>query len=242
MKSTAQRFSVSRCRNHLFSARKLLATVAASVLCLTAGVFALVMSGCDDIDQIADNASKRPPVQSLMPPQIDTDPEAHQKIAPQQPANNPPAQNPAPAAEANPPAAAQNPAAQPAQVQPPQPQQGQPAQQPQQAAQPEPAGGQEEMMTLGANTGVQGQGYGGGLITEPVHQFFSMRNLITWDQIKHDMDIWQAIHNRYPKTAQEFQKEILEPANIELPELPRGNRYVYDPKTGELMVARAKQQ
>ena len=96
------------------------------------------------------------------------------------------------------------------------------------------------MMTLGPNTGKQGQGYGGGIITEPVHQYFSMRNQITWEQIRHDMDIWQAIHNRWPKDAKEFQKEILEPAGIELPELPPGNRYVYDPKAGELLVARKK--
>jgi hypothetical protein len=218
------------------TAHKLFSTVAASVLCVMAGVFALVMSGCDEIDQMADNANKRPPVQSLTPPQIDTDPEAHEhKAANPAPAANPPvAQSPAtpaPAADANP--SANQPAAQPQQ-----PQTNQPAAQAQPAQGPS---GQEEMMTLGANTGVQGQGYGGGLITEPVHEFFSMRNLITWDQIKHDMDIWQAIHNRYPKDAKEFQKEILDEAQIELPELPRGNRYVYDPKTGELMVARQKQ-
>jgi hypothetical protein len=206
-------------------------------LSLTAllGLTALLISGCDEIDQMADNASKRPPVQSLTPPQIDTDTTAHERKPSANPAPQatPPA-NPAPAAT---PAPADN-ASQPSQ---PQPQQ-QPAQsqsQPQQAA---PYGQQEEMTTLGANTGAQGQGYGGGLITEPVHQFFSMRNLITWDQIKHDMDIWQAIHNRWPKDANEFKKEILEPAAIELPELPPGNRYVYDPKTGELLVAKRKLQ
>jgi hypothetical protein len=193
-----------------------------ALLCTSLGVMVLLISGCDEIDQIADNASKRPPVQSLMPPQIETDPEARE--------HRPVAANPAP----NPPAE------QPSNPQPPENQQaGQPQNQPAGQAQPaqeQPSGGPMEMETLGANTGAQGQGYGGGLITEPVHQFFSMRNLITWDQIKHDMDIWQAIHNRFPKNAQEFQKEILEPANIDLPELPPGKRYVYNPKTGELLV------
>jgi hypothetical protein len=217
------------------------ALLSVAFLSVALGSFALLLSGCDEIDQIADNASKRPPVQSLMPPQIDTDPEAHQHLAQQQqpPANNPPAENTAQnSAPASPAAAASNP---PASQQPePQP----PAAQSPAAGQQAAAGpsGQMEMATLDANTGAQGQGYGGGLITEPVHEFFSMRNLITWDQIKHDMDIWQAIHNRWPKNAQEFQKEILEPANIELPELPPGNRYVYDPKTGELMVGKLKRQ
>jgi hypothetical protein len=221
------------------TAHKTLTFLSGLALCTIAGLAALVLMGCDEIDQIADNASKRPPASSLMPPQIDTDPEAREHKPAPTPQANPPAQqtpaatlSPAAPAPENPPAA-QSPAvpSQPAPAQPAPQTQGQPA------AQEQPSG-QTEMMTLGANTGVQGQGYGGGLITEPVHQFFSMRNLITWDQIKHDMDIWQAIHNRWPKDAQEFQKEILEPANIELPELPPGNRYVYNPKSGELLVAR----
>jgi hypothetical protein len=210
-------------------------TFSAVLVGASLGLVALVFSGCDEIDQMADNANKRPPVQSLMPPQIDTDPEAREH----KPANPPPA---ATAPAANPQNTTSSaPADNSTSAQP-----GQPAAQSQPAGQAQPAqgqpSGQMEMMTLGADTGVQGQGYGGGLITEPVHQFFSMRNLITWDQIKHDMDIWQAIHNRWPKDAQEFQKEILEPAAIELPELPPGNRYVYNPKSGELMVARQKPQ
>jgi len=210
-------------------------TFSAVLVGASLGLVALVFSGCDEIDQMADNANKRPPVQSLMPPQIDTDPEAREhKPANPPPAASAPATNPQNTTSAAP--ADNNTSAQP----------GQPAAQSQPAGGAQPAqgqpSGQTEMMTLGADTGVQGQGYGGGLITEPVHQFFSMRNLITWDQIKHDMDIWQAIHNRWPKDAQEFQKEILEPAAIELPELPPGNRYVYNPKSGELMVARQKPQ
>jgi hypothetical protein len=213
--------------------------------CVAVGLATLLFSGCDEIDQIADNAAKRPPVQSLMPPQIDTDPEARPHTYPkQQPTNTQPANPPAANEAQNSAAATTQPnaaASQPANAQP----SDQPAQTPApQAAQPAaPAqpSGQTEMMTLDGNTSLQGQGYGGGLITEPVHQFFSMRNLIMWDQIKHDMDIWQAIHNRWPKNAQEFQKEILEPARIELPDLPPGNRYVYNPKTGELLVARKSQ-
>jgi hypothetical protein len=63
-----------------------------------------------------------------------------------------------------------------------------------------------------------------------------MRQQIVWDQIKHDSDIWQALHNRWPKDDVEFKKEILDPAGIELPELPHNRKYVYDPKTGELLV------
>jgi hypothetical protein len=83
--------------------------------------------------------------------------------------------------------------------------------------------------------------YGGGAlmspITTPVSQYFSMQGRIPLLQIKHDMDIYKAMHNnKYPKNMEEFTKEILEPANIELPELPPGAEYVYDGKTGELLV------
>ncbi|HTQ39508.1 MAG TPA: hypothetical protein VMJ32_10795 [Pirellulales bacterium] len=212
--------------------------VSGAVLCTAGGLLAVLISGCDEIDQMADNASKRPPAQSLMPPQIETDPEAHEHKAGAPPAASNPA-TPAPAADSSaaaPSTPAQSTPTQPAQPQPDQSQQTQP----QPVAQPAVQQGPPEMETLGANTGVQGQGYGGGLITEPIHQFFGMRNLITWDQIKHDMDIWQAIHNRWPKDANEFQKEILEPAQIELPELPPHRHYVYDPKTGELLVGSEK--
>ena len=36
--------------------------------------------------------------------------------------------------------------------------------------------------------------------------------------------------------ADEFQKEIILASNIELPELPAGVRYVYEPKSHELLV------
>jgi hypothetical protein len=47
---------------------------------------------------------------------------------------------------------------------------------------------------------------------------------------------FKAIHDRLPKSEEEFQKEIIEKYGIELPELPMGDRYVYNVKTGELMV------
>ena len=83
--------------------------------------------------------------------------------------------------------------------------------------------------------------YGGGAlmspITTPISEYFTMRGRIPLLQIKHDMDVYKAIHNnKYPKNMEEFTKEILEPANIELPELPPGAEYVYDGKTGELLV------
>lgn len=82
--------------------------------------------------------------------------------------------------------------------------------------------------------------YGGGAlmspITTPISEYFSMRSRIPLLQIKHDMDIYKAIDNRFPKNFEEFKSAILDPANIELPELPPGASYEYDNKSGELLV------
>jgi hypothetical protein len=88
--------------------------------------------------------------------------------------------------------------------------------------------------------GIQGQGYGDGLITTPVREYFSIRDRIVYDQIRHDLDIWKALNGRFPKDPEEFEREILKPANIELPELPNGKTYYYDGQKGELYMTDVK--
>jgi hypothetical protein len=109
--------------------------------------------------------------------------------------------------------------------------------------------GQENDPTLrkvDPTVGKQGKEYGGGAlmapITTPVREYFGMRAGITFDMIKHDVDIFKAAHNRYPKDDKEFKTEILDKGQRELPELPAGNTYVYDPKTGQLFVRYGGQQ
>jgi hypothetical protein len=86
--------------------------------------------------------------------------------------------------------------------------------------------------------GKKGRGYGGGIVTEPVHQYFSIQQrLVFEDQIPHAMNMYKALHdNKGPSTHAKFMKEIIAENNIPLPELPQGEKYVYDPKTETLMV------
>jgi len=85
--------------------------------------------------------------------------------------------------------------------------------------------------------GVQGRRYGGGVVTEPVRQYFRLQQASVFEiQIPHDLDLFKAEHNRWPKNWDEFEKAILEPAGIKLPELPAGEKYVFDSQQGELMV------
>lgn len=54
--------------------------------------------------------------------------------------------------------------------------------------------------------GKKGRGYGGGIITEPVRQYFIGQDRITFEiQIPEGMKLFQAEHNRYPKDMAEFK-------------------------------------
>jgi len=98
------------------------------------------------------------------------------------------------------------------------------------------AAGEREQATAGV--GEKGRGYGGGIVTEPIHQYFSIQERLAFeDQIPHAMDLYKAEHNnRGPATHDLFMKLIIDANNIKLPELPPGDKYVYDPKQEQLMV------
>jgi hypothetical protein len=97
-----------------------------------------------------------------------------------------------------------------------------------------------EQVKAEAGVGKKGRGYGGGLITEPVHQYFIIQDRVVFEiELPKTMDLYKASHDfKGPKTHEAFMKEIIEANSIKLPELPEGHRYVYDPKTETLMVER----
>lgn len=105
------------------------------------------------------------------------------------------------------------------------------------AAPPAPA---TEQVKAEVGVGKKGHGYGGGLITESVHQYFVIQERLPFEvEIPHAMDLYKASHDfKGPKTHEAFMKEIIQDNNIKLPELPEGHRYLYDPKTEVLMVER----
>ena len=89
--------------------------------------------------------------------------------------------------------------------------------------------------------GKKGQGYGGGIITQPIATYFQTRQKITFSiQIPHQMKMFKAMNDRNPKDLDEYMNKIIKPAAIQLPELPQGHRYVYDPQKGDLLVERPK--
>ncbi|MGQ9576696.1 MAG: hypothetical protein ACUVUC_15420 [Thermoguttaceae bacterium] len=85
--------------------------------------------------------------------------------------------------------------------------------------------------------GVKGRGYGGGLITEPVSQYFRLRESIAFRiQIPHAMQLYKATNGSAPRTHEEFMEKIIKENGIRLPDLEPDERYVYDPQREELMV------
>jgi hypothetical protein len=93
----------------------------------------------------------------------------------------------------------------------------------------------------------RGQGYGGGIITEPVRQYFLNEERINL-QIQYPKAVkeYRAFNNnKNPQTLESFYNDILVPYGISLPELREGEFYIYDPKGKEaedmLLVARPQQ-
>ena len=60
-------------------------------------------------------------------------------------------------------------------------------------------------------------------------------------KLKKSMDLYRGLHGYYPKTQKEFIEKIIDENKIKLPKLPEGQKYVYDPKTGELLIERPQQ-
>lgn len=89
-----------------------------------------------------------------------------------------------------------------------------------------------------AGVGEKGRGYGGGIITEPIHQKFTIEQRLVFEiQIPKAMQLYKAMHdNQAPKTHEAFMKEIIKANSIALPQLPEGDKYVYDPNLEKLMV------
>jgi hypothetical protein len=91
-----------------------------------------------------------------------------------------------------------------------------------------------------AEVGVGKKGhYGGpGIIKTPVSVYFRAQERIIFNvEIPNNMKLYKAMHdNKGPATQEEFMEKIIKASNIHLPELPPGERYIYDPAKEELFI------
>ena len=90
-----------------------------------------------------------------------------------------------------------------------------------------------------AEVGVGKKGhYGGmGIVKTPVSVYFRAAERIIFNiQIPKEMQLYKAINGKAPQSHEEFMEKIIKPARIDLPTLPAGERYIYDPKKEELFI------
>lgn len=80
-----------------------------------------------------------------------------------------------------------------------------------------------------------------GVVVTPVKSLFATRERLVFEvQIPQALQLFNAVEGRNPKTHDEFMEKIVKANQIQLPELPPNNRYIYDPTTNELMVEQPK--
>jgi len=78
-----------------------------------------------------------------------------------------------------------------------------------------------------------------GLIVTSAKALFTVRERAVFEiQIPEALKLYKATNDKGPKSHEEFMAQIIDANQIRLPQLPAGQRYVYDPEKEELMVER----
>lgn len=99
------------------------------------------------------------------------------------------------------------------------------------------SGSQPARKIARAGVGKQGQSLSGkNILSVQFNALFNVRQQVEFMKTRQALEMYRATHGHFPKSHEEFMTEIIEPNMIQLPELPAGERYQFDPDTGELMV------
>jgi hypothetical protein len=78
-----------------------------------------------------------------------------------------------------------------------------------------------------------------GVLVTPAKTLFTVREKVIFEiEIPKNLQLFEATQGRPPRTHEEFMSQVIEANGVRLPELPPGQRYLYDPETKELMVER----
>jgi hypothetical protein len=95
-----------------------------------------------------------------------------------------------------------------------------------------------------AGVGAQGRSLDNesGIIVTPAKTLFTVREKAIFEiAIPQALKLFEATEGRKPNSHEEFMSRVVKPNNIQLPRLPEGQRYQYNPQLGELMVLRPRQ-
>ena len=90
------------------------------------------------------------------------------------------------------------------------------------------------------DSGEQGRGYDEGVVSTPLKALWSAKAQLAFGMVRKAMDIYKAGEGHAPKTYQEFMDRIINENHIQLPTLPPGQRYVYDPQKEKLLLEKPK--
>ncbi len=88
-----------------------------------------------------------------------------------------------------------------------------------------------------AKAGVTGRGdYGGGFGTASLAARVRIQEKMEFLQVDQALNLYKATNGDLPKTHEEFMEKIIKANQINLPTLREGDKYIYDPEKGQLMV------
>lgn len=77
----------------------------------------------------------------------------------------------------------------------------------------------------------------GRVIAQPARTLFAVRERMVFDvQIPQALQLFEATEGRKPTSHEEFMQRIVAANQIQLPDLPAGSEYQYQPDDGELWV------
>ena len=111
-----------------------------------------------------------------------------------------------------------------------------------------PVQDENNMVLVDAAPGMSGKGNYGTptgnnpmeIITVPVSTMFKTKDGLILMYIEHAMNLYKGEHGKIPATHEEFVQDIILANNIQLPQLPPGQGYVYDPSDGVLKIQKPK--
>ncbi len=88
-----------------------------------------------------------------------------------------------------------------------------------------------------AEAGVTGRGnYGGGMGTTALSTYVRVQEKMEFLAVDQALTLYKATNGELPKSHDEFMEKVIKANQINLPKLQEGDKYVYDPEKGQLMV------
>lgn len=107
---------------------------------------------------------------------------------------------------------------------------------------PKPAPKREEAKAGVTGRGNYGSGFGGGMGTTALSTYVRVQEKVEFLQVDQALKLYKATNGELPKSHEEFMEKIIKANQISLPELQPGDKYIYDPEKGQLMVEKQQKQ